>query len=89
MVETTFTIKNEGNKTLEIGELSTSCGCTTVKISEKNIAPNDSAILTVYFDPDFHKEPTEKLTRTVFIPTNDPSTSEAEVKITVDILENK
>jgi rhodanese-related sulfurtransferase len=88
-ISTTFEVKNTGDSTLEIGELSTSCGCTTAEISENSIEPDETAILTVYFDPDFHKEPADQLTRTVFIPTNDSATPEAEVKITVDILEGQ
>ncbi|QSH39146.1 DUF1573 domain-containing protein [Candidatus Kaiserbacteria bacterium] len=89
ILQTTFTVRNTGKSLLNIGELSTSCGCTTAEISNENIAPGDAAILTVYFDPDFHKEPSDKLTRTIFIPTNDPNNLEAEVKITVDILEGE
>lgn len=89
ILETTFEVRNEGKNTLEIGELSTSCGCTTAEISNKSIQPNDTATLTVYFDPNFHEEPADKLTRTVFIPTNDPNKPEAEVKIMVDILEGE
>lgn len=89
ILKTTFEVKNNGQSVLEIGELITSCGCTKAEISSKSIQPNDTATLTVYFDPDFHKEPSDKLTRTVFIPNNDSSHSEAEVKITVDIIEGE
>jgi len=89
ILSTTFEVKNTGDKILTIGDLSTSCGCTTAKLSQSSINPDGSATLTVYFDPDFHDEPSGKLTRTVFIPTNDPNQPEAEVKITVDILEGK
>lgn len=89
ILKTTFEVKNGGRGILEIGDLSTSCGCTTAEISSKSIQANETATLTVYFDPDFHKEPADKLTRTVFIPTNDPGNPEAEVKITVDILEGE
>jgi len=89
ILETTFEVRNDGQSVLEIGELSTSCGCTTAELSNKSIQPNGTATLTVYFDPDFHEEPADKLTRTVFIPTNDPNNPEAEVKIMVDILEGE
>ncbi|PIP87299.1 hypothetical protein COW81_01105 [Candidatus Campbellbacteria bacterium CG22_combo_CG10-13_8_21_14_all_36_13] len=89
VIKTIFEIQNKGNKILEIGELSTSCGCTTASISESSIEPNKKAVLTVFFDPDFHTEPVGEITRTVFIPTNDPKMPEAEVKIKVDILEDE
>jgi rhodanese-related sulfurtransferase len=87
VVSTTFEVKNTGDKVLVIGELSTSC--TTAKISQSSINPGSSELLTVYFDPNFHDEPSDKITRTVFIPTNDPNQPEVEVKITVDILEGE
>ncbi|MDP2650087.1 MAG: DUF1573 domain-containing protein [bacterium] len=89
VLQTTFTVSNVGSGTLTIGELSTSCGCTTAHISDTSIQEGEDAVLTVRFDPDFHPEPLEKITRTVFIPTNDPSAPEAEIKIAVDILEDK
>lgn len=89
ILETTFEVRNDGQSVLEIGELSTSCGCTTAELSNQSIPPSGTATLTVYFDPDFHEEPADKLTRTVFIPTNDSSQPEAEVKIMVDILEGE
>lgn len=85
-VETTFEVRNEGNEELEIGAISTSCGCTTATISSKTVKPGDTAVLTVSFDPDFHQEPAGKFKRTVFIPSNDPRTPEAEVKIEVVIM---
>lgn len=89
IVQTTFTVSNTGRETLEIGTLSTSCGCTSAEISSHSIAPGEMATLTVFFDPDFHEEPPGVITRTVFIPTNDPDQPEAEVRITVDILEGE
>ncbi len=89
VVEKTFTITNTGTDTLEIGDLTTSCSCASADISSNRIEPGEDAILTVYFDPDFHAEPEGVFTRTVFIPTNDPNTPEAEVTIQVDILEGE
>jgi PBP1b-binding outer membrane lipoprotein LpoB len=85
-VETTFEVKNGGSEALEIGAISTSCGCTSATISSTTVQPGDKATLTVFFDPDFHQEPAGKFTRTVYIPSNDPITPEAEVKIEVAIL---
>jgi len=89
VVEAKFTVKNEGTDTLEIGEITTSCSCTSASISEKSIAIGGNATLTVIFDPDFHDEPLDVFKRTVFIPTNDLTTPEAEVSIQVDIDEGK
>ncbi len=89
IVDTVFVITNTGEGLLTIGELSTSCGCTTAEISKKNIKSGNSATLTVYFNPDFHDEPLGEITRTVFIPTNDPAQLEAEVEIIINILEGE
>ena len=89
VVRTEFTVRNEGDGTLEIGEINTSCSCTSARISTTSIPAGNSATLTVVFDPDFHEEPLEVFKRTVFIPTNDPTTPEAEVSITVDIAEGE
>lgn len=84
-----FNLTNTGDKTLTIGTISTSCSCTSASISKKSIEPNGSAIVTVVFDPNFHEEPTGIFKRTVFIPTNDPTTPEAEITVQVDIAEGK
>lgn len=88
-VSTTFTVTNIGSDQLEIGELSTSCGCTTAEISTNQLASGESAELTVVFDPDLHAEPEGVFKRTIFIPTNDPNVQEAEVTISVDIIEGQ
>lgn len=88
-VETTFVVTNGGTENLEIGTITTSCNCTTATISSSSIKPEGNATLTVVFDPDFHEEPLDVFKRTVFIPTNDPNTIEAEVAIQIDITEGE
>ena len=88
-VETNFTVNNSGDENLVIGDLTTSCSCTSARITSSNIQPGESATLTVVFDPDFHDEPVGVFKRTVFIPSNDRKTPEAEVSIQVDIEEGK
>lgn len=89
VVETTFTVTNTGTETLTIGDLTTSCSCTSATIENSSVEPGESTTLTVIFDPDFHEEPLDVFKRTVFIPTNDPQNPEAEVSITVDIAEGE
>lgn len=88
-VETTFKVTNIGDANLEIFSISTSCACASAELEELVIPPEESSILTVFFDPDFHEEPQGRFSRTVFLETNDPSNPEAEVKIFVDILEGQ
>ena len=88
-VEATFAVTNSGTEILEIGQLTTSCSCTTASISDSTIEPDGEAVLTVVFDPDFHEEPFDVFKRTVFIPTNDLNNPEAEVSVQVDIAEGE
>jgi len=89
VVEAVFTVRNEGAGVLEIGDITTSCSCTSATISAASIEPGGNAELVVAFDPDFHDEPPDVFKRTIFIPTNDPGTPEAEVVIQVDIAEGE
>lgn len=88
-VTATFDVKNEGSETLTVGDITTSCSCTSASISATSIDPGKTTKLTVVFNPNFHEEPLDVFKRTVFIPTNDPITPEVEIVIQVDIAEGK
>jgi rhodanese-related sulfurtransferase len=88
-VEKDFIIKNTVTETLSIGDITTSCSCTSTKITKQEIKAGGEAVLTVVFDPDFHEEPLDVFKRTIFIPTNDSSSKEAEITIQVDIAEGE
>ena len=68
-----------------IGEITTSCGCTSAKTDKTEIPPQKNAVLTVYFDPNFHKEPESRFSRSIFVPTNDPNNKELEFKIFAEL----
>lgn len=87
VVQTMFAVTNLGTETLTVGDITTSCSCTSATLSSYSIGAGESAELTVLFDPDLHEEPEGVFTRTVFIPSNDVNTPEAEVAVQVDILE--
>ena len=89
VVNAIFAIYNDGADILKIGDITTSCSCTSATISSNAIAPGDKAELIVKFDPDFHEEPLGVFKRTVFIPTNDPNMPEVEIVIQVDIAEKE
>ncbi|HLB50815.1 MAG TPA: rhodanese-like domain-containing protein [Patescibacteria group bacterium] len=88
-IQETFVVNNTGTETLTIGDITTSCSCTSTIISATSIDPGKSAELTVIFNPNFHAEPLDVFKRTVFIPTNDPTVPEAEIVIQVDIAEGE
>jgi rhodanese-related sulfurtransferase len=83
IVETTFSLFNEGNKKVRIEEVSTSCGCTTARLPKEIILPGEAVIMEVTFDPNFHKEPEGRFSRTIFLQTSEGI--ELETKIYVQI----
>lgn len=85
IVKTKFTILNAGLGDLLIGDITTSCSCTSAEIDKKKLADTEKAILTVSFDPNVHEEPEGKFSRSIFVPTNDPTMKEIEFKIFVEI----
>ena len=89
IVSTEFKVMNSGVETLKLGDITTSCGCTTANISVKTIQPGKETILTVYFNPNLHEEPKDIFSRTVFIESNDLRFPETEIKIKVDIIEGE
>lgn len=86
-VYTNFTVKNTGTDTLTIGDIVTSCGCTTAAIDTTAITPGKTATIRVTFDPNFHEEPQGRFSRSIFVPTNDPNTPELEFTIFVEIVQ--
>jgi len=89
VVETSFIISNTGDATLVLGDISTSCSCTSAEVENTTVEVGESTKLTVFFDPDFHEEPLDEFKRTVFIQTNDPTTPELEIQVKVDIAEGE
>ena len=68
---------------ISINEITTSCGCTSAKIDEKIIQPGQERKLTVSFDPNFHKEPEGKFSRTVFLQTSLGTETQAKIEIEI------
>lgn len=85
IVSASFTVKNRSESEINITEITTSCGCTTAEIESEMIQPGSARTLTVHFDPNFHKEPDGKFSRTVFLQTS--VTQEVQAKIAVEIVE--
>ena len=79
-------IRNEGSAPLQIQDVMTSCGCTAASLTAREIPPGGQAILRVYFDSTFHNS-TGTFRRQVFLTTNDPQAPQAQVEITVTVLE--
>lgn len=83
IVSTDFSVYNRGAGKVEIEQISSSCGCTSAIIKTGVIEAGESTDLSVYFDPNFHREPEGKFTRSVFIDT--VNGAEIEVRVQVEI----
>ncbi len=53
-------LRNVGTETLVISNVSATCGCTGTLMSENDIAPGDSGILSISFNPNRLSGPVEK-----------------------------
>ncbi|HBC87054.1 MAG TPA: hypothetical protein DCZ94_08880 [Lentisphaeria bacterium] len=75
---TSFKITNKGNEILKIGKIQTTCKCSKLDISSKEIAPGASAVLEVETTP-YTLE--GKFTRSIYIETNDPANKFVQLSI--------
>lgn len=76
-----FEVINNGTEDVVIDKVVTSCSCTTAKISKSILRVGDSAILSVAFDPNYHFESYEQISRSVTIFSNAKNDPRPEVKV--------
>ncbi len=76
VVKKNIILKNVGKDTLNVDNVSTSCGCTATLLSKNAIAPKDSGNLQITFDS---KKFTGKVEKAVTFETND--TTQKKVRI--------
>lgn len=86
-VSQAFTVRNTGQGELSIVGVSTSCGCTTAQIDKQQLAPGETAQLTVTFDPQVHNGATGEFVRVVYVRSDDPDTPEATLTVHVTVVE--
>jgi len=85
IAEKTFQLKNSGNEILEIQRVSTSCSCTTAKISNEKLNPGESAELLVTYDTaamGSGPHGTGKQERIIYVRSNDPINPQIEMTTT-------
>jgi hypothetical protein len=75
-----FKFANKGNETLEIIRVDASCGCTSVLLSEKTIAPGKSGDIEVVVAT--KGLPASELSKTVSVMSNDPRQRVAVLTLT-------
>ena len=74
-----FKIKNVGSQPLKIQEISQSCLCTAVLLSEKTILPKETAKIDVKFETLYRRG---RRTDTIKVHTNDPDNPVVYLTIT-------
>jgi len=78
-----FTIKNSGNDTLIIKNVSASCGCTAAMASASVVPPQSTSKLNVTFNSEGYGGRAQK---TVTVISNDPVNPTQQVNISANIL---
>ncbi|MCJ7660330.1 MAG: DUF1573 domain-containing protein [Anaerolineales bacterium] len=80
-------LHNDGDSPLVVETVSTSCGCTQASLDPMTISPGEVGVLHIDFDSGAHGlNLTGKVTRQIFINSNDPQQPEALVEFTANIL---
>ncbi len=77
-----FAFANEGDETLIIQKVSTSCGCTAALVSAEKIQPGKEGRIGVKFDTRGYGGPVKKL---VYVDSNDPGNAHHQLEVAADV----
>ncbi len=77
-----FVFNNEGDATLIITKVLTSCGCTAALVSEDQVAPGGQGKIEVKFDSQGYGGQISKL---IYVDSNDPGQPRSTLEVTADI----
>jgi len=77
-----FVFANEGDATLVIQKVSTSCGCTAALVSADKIPPGKEGRIEIKFDTRGYGGQVRKL---VYVDSNDPSEAHRQLEVAADI----
>jgi hypothetical protein len=83
--EKTFTIRNDGTAALVIQDASASCGCAAAVVEDKQVAPGESTLVRVSYDPRVNNDQGRFVQKQVRIRSNDPYTPLVEFNIAADV----
>ena len=84
-VSTTIIVKNQGSDTLTLSLYST-CDCLTADVDSRAIPPHTAVTLSLSYTGDEIKE---KMTKTLFIDSNDPANPRIKVTVTGRVIEGE
>ena len=77
-----FVFTNEGDATLVIQKVSTSCGCTAALVSADKIQPGKEGRVEIKFDTRGYGGPVSKL---VYVDSNDPDEAHRQLEVAAEI----
>jgi len=75
-----FKLVNEGDETLTIDRVRTTCGCTAVLVSKKEIPPGKEGELKVTFNTRGYAG---KLSKYIYVDSNDPTQKSKQITVSV------
>jgi len=85
-IERVITIKNIGNDTLHISDVKAQCGCTATMMSDKDKTLSPKSVGKVSISFDTHNYGGSKVSKQVYITSNDTSTPKLTVTFTANVL---
>lgn len=77
-----FVFTNEGDATLVIRRVTTTCGCTAALVSDEKVAPGEEGRIEVKFDTRGYGGQIGKL---VYVESNDPKEPQKQLEVKADI----
>ncbi len=77
-----FVFTNEGEATLIIKKVTTSCGCTAALVSEDKLAPGQKGQIEVKFDTRGYGG---RVSKYIFVDSNDPTQPRIQLEVSADI----
>ncbi|MBT4937276.1 DUF1573 domain-containing protein [Candidatus Peregrinibacteria bacterium] len=80
-----FPFVYQGEETLEITGVPTSCACTSAEVNKTSFISGEEGILTVTFNPNLHAEPEGKFFKTISLLTEPKIEELPELKIWAEI----
>lgn len=80
-----FKLSNIGKGDLEIYRASASCGCTIPEVDDNELAPGESTVIRVTYDPRVLGEQGQYVEKTINIKSNDPKRIISEFTIVAEV----
>lgn len=77
-----FSFRNDGDASLEVERIETTCGCTAALLSEKRIAPGRDGKIKTTFDTRGYSG---RMTRFLYVVSNDAESPRRELSVSADI----